>query len=561
MSGISAQEILQQGHALLSQGRLADAETVLRHGIGPGGTAQAPVLHLLSLVLRMQGKLDETRLLQERLVEALPGNYVYRFDLAETLLLLGDFERGWREYDYRYNLPHTFRLERKVQRPRWDYRPLDGRTILIHDEQGYGDSFQFLRLVPRVKERGGRVILQVHPDLMSFAKRMSGYDELLARGEAPPPFDLHAELMSLPLILGLKPSDLPGPMPYLSVDPARLEKWRRRLASLPRPLVATVWAGRPAHLNDHNRSMTLEQLAPLGAAGVTFVSIQKGPKSDQAKTPPPGLSMVSLSDEIADFDDTAAILSLVDLLISVDSSPVHLAGALGRPAWVLLPFIPDWRWLMGRDDTPWYPTVRLFRQQVRGDWTSAIASMAQALTQWRQAWGPAAAPVLPSSAQPAAPARAAASPGGDLFQQGFAHLEAGRFAEAEALFLQIVSRNSVHAESLHLLGVIAHQRGQYDAALHWMGRAISVQPLDPRYHTNRGCAFRRLGHLGSAEACQREALRLLPGFAEAHHQLGVTLREAGRPAEATASFREALRLRPDFPEARRDLDTLTGAAA
>ena len=486
------------------------------------------------------------------LVEALPGNYVYRFDLAETLLLLGDFERGWREYDYRYNLPHTFRLERKVQRPRWDFRLLDGATILVHDEQGYGDSFQFLRLVPRVKERGGRVVLQVHPDLMSFARRMSGYDELLARGEPPPPFDLHAELMSLPLILGLKLSELPGPMPYLAADPARIEKWRKRLAGLPRPLVATVWAGRPTHLNDHNRSMPIEQLAPLGAAGVTFVSIQKGPKSDQAKTPPPGLSMISLSDEIADFDDTAAILSVVDLLISVDSSPVHLAGALGRPAWVMLPFIPDWRWLLGRDDTPWYPTVRLFRQQQRGDWSSVIGAMAQALTQWRQAWGPAAAPMPAIVAAPAAL---------DPFQQGFAYLEAGRMDEAEQLFLQVVARNSVHAEALHLLGVIAHQRGQYEAAVHWMGRAITVQPLDPRYHTNRGCAFRRLGHLGAAEACHREALRLVPQFAEAHHQLGVALREAGQATEAADSFREALRLRPDFPEARRDLDRLVGAAA
>jgi hypothetical protein len=168
-------------------------------------------------------------------------------------------------------------------------------------------------------------------------------------------------------------------MPYLSADPARVDYWRLKLAHLPRPLVALVWAGRPTHFNDANRSLQLDQLAPLATSGISFVSIQKGSAEGQAAAPPAGMSLLSLSDGIRDFEDTAAILSLVDLLISVDSSPVHLAGAMGVPAWVMLPFMPDWRWLMGRSDTPWYPATRLFRQPERGDWESVMASIGEEL--------------------------------------------------------------------------------------------------------------------------------------------------------------------------------------
>ena len=183
------------------------------------------------------------------------------------------------------------------------------------------------------------------------------------------------------MAMGLTLADLPGQVPYLSADARRLAKWRQRLAGLPRPLVALVWAGRPSHFNDANRSLTLEQLAPLARPDVTFLSIQKGSAEVQAQNPPAGMPVVPLSDEIGDFEDTAAILSIADLLISVDSSPVHLAGALGRPVWVMLPFVPDWRWLLERTDTPWYPRMRLFRQPSRGDWGAVMATLASELAQ------------------------------------------------------------------------------------------------------------------------------------------------------------------------------------
>lgn len=354
------------------------AEALCRDMLVQGG--QLHVWRWLVLALRQQGKAQEALPILEMLVEQLPGNLDVRFDLAEVLLLLGEFGRGWREYKYRYSLGHTTHMDRKVQKPLWDGRLLRGKTLLVHDEQGFGDTFQFLRLIGAAKERSqARIVLQIREEQQSFAKRMTGIDEVIIQGALPPEFDMHCHLMTLPMALGLKMQDLPGEVPYLKTSPARLKKWQKRLKDLPRPLVGLVWAGRPTHLNDANRSLAFAELAPLGDSGVTFVSVQKGDRADDAKTPPTGMNVISLSDEIEDFEDTAAIFQILDLLISVDSSPVHLAGAIGRPAWVMLPFVPDWRWLLDREDTPWYPSVRLFRQPRAGDWHSVIANIRTAL--------------------------------------------------------------------------------------------------------------------------------------------------------------------------------------
>jgi hypothetical protein len=371
-------------HNLIQTDQPEKAEALLRPHLA-GGVGPIPLWRQLAVALRRQGKMGEVRHIQMMLVEHNPGDLTARFDLSETLLMLGEYERGWREYQYRYSLAHTVAIERKVQRPRWGGEAMPGKTLLIHDEQGFGDTFQFIRLTREAARRSkARVILEVNHETLALARRSLPEFEITARGTLPPTFDVHCEMMSLPMALGLKLTDLPGPIPYLLPDPARLEHWRRRLAGLPRPLVTLAWAGRPVHPNDANRSMTLDMLAPLAHTGAHFLPIQKGPAAAQANNPPAGMSLMSLSDEIRDFDDTAAIFCLTDLLISVDSSPVHLAGALGRPAWVMLPFVPDWRWLINRSDTPWYNHHTLFRQPRRGDWPSVINNMAQTLRDFVQ---------------------------------------------------------------------------------------------------------------------------------------------------------------------------------
>ncbi|CAO3974850.1 tetratricopeptide repeat protein [Achromobacter mucicolens] len=373
-----SEDLARRVRDLLTERQNAEAERLLRENMDPRG-APAVLWRLLGLAVKFQGRVQEAADIQAMLATAMPGNLSARFDLAETRLLQGDFERGWTEYRWRYSLSHTAAMDRKVQRPRWDGSRIAGQTLLIHDEQGYGDTLQFMRLIDAARARSGaRVVLEVHPDLLSFARRLVGPDAF-PRGQIPPPFDQHCELMSLPMAIGLRMADLPGQVGYLSADAARVEKWRKRLASLPRPWVALAWAGRPTHSNDANRSLALADMAPLAVPGITYLAIQKGPAAAQAATAPPGMNIVPLDAEIADFEDTAAILSLADLLVSVDSSPVHLAGALNRPAWVLLPFLPDWRWLLQRSDSPWYPSLQLFRQPAAGDWKPVMHDVGQAL--------------------------------------------------------------------------------------------------------------------------------------------------------------------------------------
>lgn len=375
---IDARTAIAKAQSLLSVDRVEAAEEVLHSALAEE-PASVPARILFTRIARELGRTEEALRVQEQLVKEFPGDFSLRFEFAETLLQLGDFERGWREYRHRYRMPHTASLERKIQCRRWDGRPLEGRRILIHDEQGVGDILQFLRFVPWVRGRGGHVILQVQPALLRLAGTVGGHNQLIGRNRVPPKFDLHCELMNLPMVLGLRLTDLPGPVPYLSADPDLVSRWRERLAPLARPLVALAWAGSQAHLHDRKRSLSVSRLAPLALAGVTFVSIQKGPQAAQAEARPPGLPLVDLSAEIRNFDDSAAILRVVDLLVSIDSSPVHLAGALGRPVWTLLPFAAEWRWMLTREDSPWYPTMRLFRQPSRGDWSSVLERVAREL--------------------------------------------------------------------------------------------------------------------------------------------------------------------------------------
>lgn len=369
----------------LESGRLKEAEALAR-ALLSNGAGSLLTWMIFAKTLRQQGRYQEALPVLEQLSAALPQNYDLHFDLAETYLLLGDFERGWREYRFRYHLRHTRVLDRKVQLPMWEGQAIHNKTLLIHDEQGYGDTFQFIRMVPWAqKKSGARIILQVDQKLLAFAKRMNVADEVIVRGQLPSAFDYHCQMMDLPLAMGLKIADLPGNVPYLQADAERLEKWRKRLRDIPRPLISLCWAGRPEHPNDTNRSLHLEHLAPLASSGVTFVSVQKGPRASQALNPPQGMNILDFAEEQADFDDTAAILALSDLLISIDSSPAHLAGALGRPVWLLLSHIHDWRWFLDRSDSPWYPQHRLFRQSATSEWGPVIQDIAEALKarQWR----------------------------------------------------------------------------------------------------------------------------------------------------------------------------------
>ena len=304
-----------------------------------------------------------------------------QLNAAHALLSLGEFARGFAAYEWRWKVAALAPHRRALRQPPWLGTPdVAGRTILLHAEQGLGDTIQFARYVKPLARRGATVALEVAPPLKALLAGLDGAARVLAQGEALPAFDLHCPLASLPFAFKTELASIPAQIPYLAAPAERLTKWRARMEALPRPRVAVAWAGNAAHGNDRNRSIALARLEPLWSVeGPSFISVQRELRDGDAGALARASRLIHLGDELSDFADTAAVLALADLVISVDSAVAHLAGAMGRPVWILLPFSPDWRWMLAREDSPWYPSAKLFRQPAIGDWESVIARVRAAL--------------------------------------------------------------------------------------------------------------------------------------------------------------------------------------
>ncbi|MBF5096449.1 tetratricopeptide repeat protein [Azospirillum sp. INR13] len=332
---------------------------------------------------------DEAASEFERALADRPQDAGLHWNLGFARLMAGDYAGGWPEFDWRR---HDDRAEppwRRFSQPTWRGEALEGRTILLYAEQGLGDTLQFLRYVPLVAARGGRVVLEVQPSLLPLMAGVVGPAQVIARGDPLPPFDLECPLMSLPRAFGTVVDDVPATVPYLRADPARVAVWRERLAAGEGLRVGLVWAGNPRFPGDDQRSPRLAGLRRLlDVPGCRFHGLQMGPgRADLTQAAlPDGFS--DLAPEIVDFADTAAIIANLDLVVSSCTGPAHLAGALGVPLWVALPFSADWRWMAGRDDSPWYPTARLFRQPTPGDWRSVAGRMAAELAALVQRFKP-----------------------------------------------------------------------------------------------------------------------------------------------------------------------------
>jgi tetratricopeptide (TPR) repeat protein len=293
---------------------------------------------------------------------------------AHALLTLGDFARGFAANEWRWKVATIAPHRRMFRQPLWlGTSAIGRRTILLHAEQGYGDTIHFVRYVKPLTRAGANVVIEVAPALKALMAGLEGV-RVLAHGEALPPFDLHCPLASLPLAMKTELAGIPADVPYLAAPAERLAKWRARMDALDRPRIALAWSGNAAHGNDRNRSIALSRLQPLWSIdGASFVGVQRDLRAADAGVLAGAPRLVHVGDELSDFADTAAVLALADLVVSVDSAVAHLAGAMGRPLWILLPFSPDWRWMLDREDSPWYPTARLFRQPSIGDWASVIA--------------------------------------------------------------------------------------------------------------------------------------------------------------------------------------------
>jgi len=295
--------------------------------------------------------------------------------LAHTLLVQGDFERGWEEMEWRWRLPGVSLTP--FEQPLWAGESLAGRRILLWAEQGFGDTTQFVRFAAGLKPLGATVILECQPALARLMRSCPGVDEVVSFGSPLPTFDVHAPLQRLPWILRTTLASIPAEAPYLEADPELVERWRSRLAPYHGLKVGLVWAGNPRQVSNRSRSLDPAQLAPvLSVPGVSWFGLQK---ESGTGLQPVASQYTDLGAELTDFSETAGALANVDLLITVDTAAAHLAGALARPVWTLLSCPFDYRWLMDHEDSPWYPTMRLFRQRSAGEWSPVVARVERAL--------------------------------------------------------------------------------------------------------------------------------------------------------------------------------------
>ncbi|SFU25959.1 tetratricopeptide repeat protein [Paraburkholderia aspalathi] len=332
----------------------------------------------LGVALRDLGRFDEALLQFKKALSIDPNDAGARTNRAQTNLLLGEFEHGWREYEWRWRdgtCSHGF-----PQNTLWTgTQPIDGKTVLVHHEQGFGDTLQFVRFVDRLSAAGAHVVLRVQDALLPLLQNYRGAAEVIGERSQVPHFDYHIPTLSLPFALKVRAPDLALSGPYVQADGALAPQWDDLFTgSVRRPSVGIVWSGSRTHLNDHNRSISLEQLKPVFDANADFFALQPDVRdSDRAclaQLEQRGV-LRDVSGRLTTFAETAALIARLDLVISVDTAVAHLAGALGKPVWIALPFMPDWRWQLDRSDSPWYAKARLFRQTTRDDWTGVVAAL------------------------------------------------------------------------------------------------------------------------------------------------------------------------------------------
>lgn len=390
LAPLSGMAHLQRASTLSRLGRYQDALTAFDETVQllPGDTVTAKQR---GLALQWCARYDEAFREFDRALALNPEHAEAWVSKAMLMLTLGDLPGGFALYEWRWRmaawLDSPRRLRQVYTQPLWlGETSIAGKTILVHTEQGFGDVFQFCRFAGPVADAGGHVIVEVQPDLMALMSTLRGVQRVVSDREPLPDHDFRCPMMSLPLALGTTAETIPAEVPYLRADPGRVSVWRERLSGLEGRRIGLVW-GAGSRIGDaelvaleHRKTLPLQALAPLAAiSGCAFVSVQVGAASVQAASPPTGMILHDHTKDLKDFADTAALMENLDLVMSVCTSTVHLAGALGRPVWLLNRFDTDWRWFLDRDDSPWYPTMRIFRQPEPGDWKSVVLSVADAL--------------------------------------------------------------------------------------------------------------------------------------------------------------------------------------
>ncbi len=505
------------------------------------------------LALQELWRLDEALASYELSIALKPDHARAHLNRGLLRLLVGDYASGWASYEWRWKVPDWVERPRAYPQPLWQGdADLRGKRILLWAEQGFGDSIQFCRYVTQVATLGAVVILEAPAALAPLLKPLGGVAEFVAKGDVLPPFDYHCPLLSLPLALG-KSSDSPSGKPYFAAPPERIAASRTTLGASPRPRVGLAWCGSTWHKNDSNRSISLAKFAQGLITGVDYIQLQKDVRAADRAWLDQHPEIRSFDVQVNDFGDTAALIETMDLVITVDTSIAHLAGALGKEVWVLLAFAPDWRWLLDRSDSPWYDSATLFRQPAPGDWDGVLAAVRQAL---ESRFSPCDDP--PPGAPPA-PLDSPAAPSIDSLASAFARCRAGDTATAAVMCRGVLATDPQCFDALHLLGVIDASAGRFDAALDWLDRALSIDPRHADARRNRqsaasqfaaeriraGLAAHRRGDLSGAERIYESVLIRDPENFDALQLLGALAVQVRQPLRGLALLDRAIALKPD----------------
>ena len=493
------------------------------------------------LLLKGIGRVDEAIRYARRAVDLAPGYANAQWNLALVLLLTGQFREGWRRFGWRHKANLDAILQSQRDDPAtWRGDAFPGRTLLIRYEQGVGDCLQMARYLPLVKARGGTVVLEAPKPLIRLLSRLDGVDQVLEAlpdGRPATASDLHAFIMDLPGIFDTAVDTIPAVTPYLRADPGQVLRWRERLSG-DHLKVGIVWAGSPRHTNDLNRSCPLHHFRTLlEIPGVRLLSLQKGPARSQLASRN-DWPVANLADDLGDWADTAAVIENLDLVIGVDTAVLHLAGAMGRRVWAILPFMPDWRWMLHRDDSPWYPTMRLFRQPRPGDWDSVFAALRSQLGILRC-----------ESQTPTPDALGAVEQACRLVNDGHASLGRGRIDLAVGAFERAIALHPDFAEAHYNLGVALGELHEIDHAAACYRRAIELRPDLVQAPYNLANLYRQAGQGDLAVTYYRKALQIDADHWNTLNNLGQTLRISGRADQSVPYLQQAVRLRPEGYEA------------
>ncbi len=509
------------GNSQQARGDPESASASYREALGINPRLPDPLVNL-GVLAHEKGDIGGALRFYEQALRIDSSHANAHWNRGNALLALGRLEEGWKEYEYRFRIRGANASHRDPERAaaHWDGSQFGGKRLLVYSEQGFGDTIQFVRYIPLVKDRGGTVILECQGELAGLLEGFPGIDEIVS-GEtpvSPSRYDFAVPLLSLPGIFSTTRGRIPWAGPYIAPDPERAAAWRSRFD--PRAInVGIVWQGSRRHRNDARRSCRLEDLLTLaGLQGVQLYSLQKHREAEAFPLPP---GVIDLGGELDDFSVTAAVISHLDLLVTVDTAAAHLAGALGKPVWVLLPFVPDWRWEMQREDSSWYPSMRLFRQNAAGDWSRVLERVAAEIPSIRKANDASA-----------------------LFERATLLFRSGDLPGAEEGLRATVHADPADASAHNALGFVLTFRGSLAEASAELLAAVTLDPGNAEAHYNLGNVRLRQSLYRDAELSYRAAIDIAPDFIEARINLGNALREEGDPKGALAELREALAFDP-----------------